>query len=469
MCSSLADGGLRCPSHIKKDLEALKLADNTGLKNAAKDAGVPIDQEWVETKVTEHVENYTREAELNEEMAEKKREELLAIHQLTMEAKNALNDPTIRDTDDFISPFHDFVAVTESLKEKLARDGDKDLSKEQALSELQNRPEFNSFDRMEEFADTTNLSAYQDSRIKGLKEKLRLQTLNLDQERLDQLHRNNPMLKKLRKKAAIANFISPMGDGTYTKEKAYEAALIEEKSRTGFTRSSQADFPETVQALHKAEVYGQQIDAKRRELNQAYESHTDNLLRQGEGVKYRYAHNAEGLILKAPESGTYRQLAYKDRLRTFNKKKEEYTALASKEYDVDNAATRFRSEVTAKAPFDNAKLKEFKTEVYNKSPEGKQIDAELREKRAQLYMTPQYRKELETQASRAAASGDIEKSTKLMARKRKLDSQAETTMGQNRLKAMSLTGVVPQGTKNVMRAQREAAPAHYRTNLANAK
>lgn len=469
MCSSLADGGLRCPSHIKKDLEALKLADDTGLKNAAKEAGVPIDQEWVETNVTEQVANYKRDAELNEEMAEKKREELLTIHQLTMDAKNALNDPTIRDTDDFISPFHDFVAVTESLREKLARDGQKDVSKEQSLSELQNRPEFNSFDRMEEFVDTTNLSAYQDSRINGLKEKLRLQTLNLDKERLDQLHRDNPMLKKLRRKAAIADFVNPMGSGSYAKDQAYATALEEEKQRTGFKRSTAEDFPETTKALQEAGVYGQQIDAKRRELNQAYESHTSNLLCKGEGVKYRYAHNAEGLILKAPESGTYRELAYKDRLRTFNKKKEEYTALASKEYDVDNTATRIRSEVTAKAPFDNEKLKEFKTAVYNKSPEAKKIDAEMRQKRVQLSMTPQYRKELETQASRAAASGNIEKSTKLMARKRKLDAQAETTMGQNRLKAMSLAGAVPQGTKNAIRAQKEAAPAHYRTNLANAK
>lgn len=464
MCNSLAEGGLRCPSHVNKDIEALKLADEAGLRTAAKEAGIPIDQKHVDEAVVQHMDLYSRQAEAHEEKEARVKESLLLAHKLTMDAKNALNDPTIRDTDDFISPYHDFVAVTDSLREKLAREGKKDPSKEEATTELKNSPEFQSFERMEEFIDTTHLSAYQDSRINTLKEKYRTQSLALDQQRLDGLHRDNPMLKKLRRKAAIADFINPMGHSTYAKDQAYATALEEEKRRKGFQRSTEADFPELTKELRQAEIYGQQIDARRREINTAFENHAYEMRRQGATVKYPYAHHAERLILKAEPSGTYRQLAYKDRLRTFNSQKATYTELASKEFNVANEEKRFRAEATEKAPFQTDRLKEFKKEVYDKTPEAKKIDAEMRQKRVQLSMTPQFRSKLETQARNTS---NPENAEKLRARKKKLDALAEKTMGENRLKAMAQTGKIPQGLKDGMKAQIQAAPAHYRTNLAN--
>jgi hypothetical protein len=467
MCSSLKDGGLRCPSHVKKDIAKLQEADERGLNNAAKEAGVPIDQEYIDSRVPAYVANYTKEAEGHSAVVEASREQLLALHKETMAAKNALDDPSVRDSDDFVSPIHDLMGVKEALAEKFSRDAKPKLSEAEALKEIKNSPELNDFDRAEEYIDTVNLIAYHNKNVHLAEAELKDRTKNLTEQRLSDLHQNNPMLKKLRKKASIAEFLNT--SSAYNKERAYEHALSEEMNRTNFKRATSYDFPETVASIKESNESLDRLRGQQSELRDAFDRNVNRLRSEGKAVKRADSYATEKLVRAAPPSGTFRELTYRDKLRSFNKLKDQYTELASKEYNVEKATAEFRAKVTAEAPFDSEKFKEFKKEVYNKSPEGKRIDAELREKRSQLYMTPQYRTEIGSQAARATASGDVEKATKLIERKRKLDAMAEATMGENRLKAISQSGTVPQEIKNVIKAQKQAAPAHYRTNLANAK
>lgn len=430
MCNSLAEGGLRCPSHVNKDIDILKQTDQANLLESAKEAGVPIDQQWVNAQVTRFSEDYTRESEGHETLVSRSKEELLALHKETMDAKNALNDPTVRDTDDFVSPLQDLANVTDSIRDKFENGGEK-KKRDDASATLKELPEFQSFEHMEEFVDTVNLYSMEKSRTEQLARNLHAEKKKLDEKRIDNLHRDNPMLAKLRKKSAIANFFRPSADSSYDKEKAYDQALLEEKRRVGFQLSTNADFPELVNKIKESENYADKILHHQRALNSKYEQHARNM---NQVIRYRSAYDVERLIKRANPSGTYRQLVYKDKLRGFNRKKDAYTALASKEYNADKEISAFRTEVIENAPFDPEKLKEHKKEVYSKTPEAQKISAELRQKRIQLSMTPAYRNDLEKQATRTA---NPETALKLRERKRKLDALAEETMGKNRLKAMA--------------------------------
>lgn len=464
MCNSLAEGGLRCPSHVNKDIDMLKKSNHENLLASAKEAGVPLDQQWVEDRVTRFSEDYMREADSHGTRVEEAKEELLALHQETMDAKNALNDPSIRDSDDFVSPLHDLANVTDSIKEKFGQDSVK-KEREDALAALTELPEFQSFEHMDEFVDTVNLYKMEANRREQLRRNLKAEMTQLDEKRLDNLHRDNPELARLRKKSAIANFFRPSADSSYDKEKAYEKALKEEQMRVGFQRSSTADFPAITKEIADSEKYSDEVLHRQRALNGKYEEHVRNrFYKENKPVTYRNPYEVETLIKKAPPSGTYRQLVYKDKLRSFNKKKDAYTALASKEYNADKEISAFRAEAASNAPLDPEKLKEFKTEVYNKTPEAKAINAELRQKRVQLSMTAAYRNDLEKQASRTS---NPETALQLREKKRKLDALAEETMGKNRLKAMAESGKVPQGVKDGIKAYKMSAPAHYRANLAN--
>ena len=470
MCSSLKDGGLRCPSHVKKDIAKLQEADERGLTNAAKEAGVPIDQGYIDSRVPVYVANYTKEAEGHSAVVEASREQLLALHKETMDAKNALEDPSVRDSDDFVSPIHDLMGVKEALASKFSRDAKTELSEADALKEIKNSPELNDFDRAEEYIDTVNLIAYHDKNVQLSEAELKDRTKNLTEQRLSELHQNNPMLKKLRKKASIAEFLNT--SSAYNKGRAYEHALSEEMNRTNFKRATSNDFPETVARIEESNESLNRLRGQQSELRNAFDRNVNRLGSEGKAVKRKDSYAAEKLVRAAPASGTFRELVYKDKVRSFNKLKGQYTELASKEYNVEKATAEFRAKVTAAAPFDSEKFKEFKNEVYNKSPEGKRIDAELREKRTQLYITPQYRAELGEKVHQLLKTGVAAKQTQAQTiheRKRKLDALAEKTMGENRLKAISQSGTVPQEIKNVIKAQKQAAPAHYRTNLANAK
>lgn len=465
MCSSLAEGGLRCPSHVKKDIAKLEQEGQTLLENEAKLAGVPLDQEYIDNRVARLTKGYRESVKEHATAVASYKEKLLDAHKEAMDAKTALEENPVND-ESFTSTANDISGLAESLVQKLSGYSKNAID---ARNEIQNRPEFTEFEHTEEYIDSFKLLDSSYERLDDFEESLVKKRKALNAEREEKLHRDNPMLKKLRSKAAIAEFLN--SSSVYDKDKVYQEALQAEKGRTGFEYAQPEDFPETVAKIKEQKIEIQQLVNQRNVLQGEFNRNVRRLQAEGKEVKYTDSYKAEELIRKSPTPGTMQEMNYRNKVRNFNKLKETYTALASMDHDVEKAKEQYRAEVTAEAPLNPEKLKTFKSEVYNKTPEAKRISAELREKRVQLSLTTQSRLELQDKATRLLNANTEEKTIQahaLLERKKKLDALAEKTMGENRLKAIMNEGISKEAKKN-LKAQKQSAPSHYRTNLANIK
>ena len=414
MCSSLADGGLRCPSHISKDIQAIHQEDSKNFNNAAKAAGVPVDQKFVTQEVAKSLESYSREAATHAE-------QLQASENNLSEAKSELAQATKN--------------LSESAPAKENPKVAKELSREESLAVaiVTKHPYFSTFDRKQDYVDNTKLLEAQSTKIFNAKKDLEEKIEKLQSEKESELHAKNPELKKLRKKAALAKFFrSSTAEG---KQEKYKEALKAAKQNPDFTAASIKDFPKDATAMQAQQKELQSLTADQKELRNSYE---ESICKQTGQDKTSVDHaSMENTIQKFPSNATATETAYQYKLRKATRIQGQQEQLASKEYNIEKATTKFHAEATSKAPFQPAKLKEYREKVYDKSPQGKKTIAALKEKNAQLSLTAKHRSDLGKQATSFAASGHTEHAAKLLAQKRKLDILAEKTMGENRLKALS--------------------------------
>lgn len=433
MCNSLADGGLRCLSHVRDDIYKLSNDYRQGLSEALVDSDVAKDPAFIARKMKAYdKENSTANpSDLNP--AELK-EKLLEAHSKAMASKQMREQD---DPDKFVSIADDLSDVKESITRFANRESKEALQKLAAerLEEFNNKPEFATFKDKDELVNTVHLIGKYQERISAAQVSLIRKVNEANESKENELSANNPILRKLRQKAKISGFFNT--ENSYNNEKYYESALREEKQRVGFTPATTADFP---QENARIESLSQEKESLKAKFNSLRKDYVQNAQKLAAANKIPHAYYAERIaedIQSHPTKASFQQLVHNENLYQFNRLKEQYTAASIKAQNPEEAKEAYRAQVTAEAPFDKKAIEKFRTEVYDKQPKTQKILKSLEEKTYQKHISPGYRRNLQQEInSNKRDIGDMKEIARLEALKRKYDAMAEAEIGKNKLKSL---------------------------------
>jgi hypothetical protein len=465
MCNSLADGGLRCLSHVQDDIQKLTTSYHKGLAEALETSDVPKDSTFIAKKMKEY-EKENSALSPSGLTAQELKEKLLEAHGKAMASKQALAQGG---PDKFVSIADDLSDVKDSLSNFTNRESHKALQKLAAerLEKFNNQPEFATFEDKEELVNTVHLLGKYQEEIGAAQTLLFKKVKAANEAKENELAATNPMLRKLRQKAKISGFFGT--ENSYSNEKTYDAALKEEKERVGFIPASKSDFTHEQAKLENLTQERARLKGKLERMRKDYIKNAEKLVSAN---KLRSAYSATRVaedIASHPTKASFQDLVHNENLYEFNRLKEQYTNASVKAQNPEEAKESYRAKVVAEAPYDKKAVEKFKTEVYNKQPKTQKILTSLEEKTQQKYISAGYRRNLQDEIlSNKRDIGDIKEIARLEALKKKYDTLAEIEIGKNRLKSIEQNGI-SQGIKDVIQAQKQSFPAHYRKNLSKTK
>lgn len=433
MCNSLADGGLRCLSHVQEDIQRLKTSYHQGLAEALETSDVPKDSTFIAQKMAEYDKEKSAPSPSGLTAPEIK-EKLLAAHGKAMASKQALAEGG---ANKFVSIADDISDVKESLSNFTNRESNEALQKLAAerLEEFNNKPEFSTFKDKDELVNTVHLIGKYQEEISASKTALWKKVDSANEAKENELAAVNPILRKLRQKAKISNFFGT--ENSYNKEKAYEAALKEEKERVGFTPVTQSDFPQENARIERFTQERSRLKEKLEIMKKDYVSNAQKLVTANKIPHAYFATRVVEDITSHPTKASLQQLAHNENLYEFNRLKDQYTTASLKAEDPQEAKEVYRAKVISEAPYSKKAVEKFTTEVYDKQPKTQKILRSLEEKTQQKYISAGYRRNLTQEIySNKRDIGDMKEIARLEALKRKYDALAEIEIGKNKLKSL---------------------------------
>lgn len=434
MCNSLADGGLRCFSHVQEDIKKLTESYHKGLADALSESSVAKDETYINSKMQEY-ENGTQSADAQAQFVAELKEKMLEAHSKAMVTKKELTESG---GDKFISVADDLSEVKESLLKLNNKSSAAALEKlaEDRKRELNERPDFSSFKDKEELVNTVHLITKYNEEIGKAESQLWKKVDDANKEKESEIVAANPILKKLRQKAKLSEFFNT--ENSYSNEKSYEAALVEEKRRVGFTPVNKASFVQESARINKLNQEREQLKVKLQSMKKDYSENAQRLAEKRVIPHAYFIDRIDAEIKDHPTNASFEELAHNENVYQFKRLKEKYISESSTLQNPQEAKGKYHAKVVSEAPYDKKAVEDFKAKVYNKDPKTVKILKSLEEKTQQKYISAGYRNNLQQQIlSNQRDIGDMEEDARLRALKKKYDTLAEIEIGKNRLKSLA--------------------------------
>lgn len=434
MCNSLADGGLRCLSHVQEDIQKLTESYQKGLAEELSSSDVSKDENYINRKMQEYKQNNPTPEDPAKFVAELK-EDLLAAHSKAMASKKELSEGG---SEPFVSIADDLSDIKDSIASLGNKSSTEALAKlaEDRKRELNERPDFATFKDKDELVNTVHLIAKYNEEIGQATSQLWKKVDNANNDKESELVASNPILKKLRQKAKVSEFFNT--ENSYSNEKIYNEALNEEKRRVGFEPVTKASFAQESAYIDKLNQERDQLKGKLQSMKKEYQENAQRLADKKLIPHAYFLDRIDSEIESHPTKATFKELVHNENVYQFKRLKEKYISASSSLQNPTDEKEKYRAKVTSEAPYDKKAVETFKNEVYNKKPKTIKILQSLEEKTAQKHISPGYRKQLQNQInSNQRDVGDMEEDARLRALKKKYDTLAEIEIGKNRLKSLT--------------------------------
>ena len=434
MCNSLADGGLRCLSHVREDIQRLSDEYRTGFAEALEKSEVEKDSVYIENKMQAY-EDSQKTPEEQAQLVSELKEKLMSAHAEALEYKGKLAESQ---NDGFVSVVDDLSDIKDSLTKLSGKDTEKRLKElsDARLKELAERPDFESFKDKEELVNTVHLITKYNEEIGKAGTSLWKKVNEANELKEKELIDSNPILKKLRNKSKVSGFFNT--ENSYYNEKSYQKAVQEEKARIGFQPATENDFPKHQEAISKLRDEKEALQEKLEFMKKDYQENAQRISDHKNVPHSYFVGRIEHAIKDNPTTATFEELSYKEKVFKFKNLKEKYVSESLKLQNPEERKAKYRDQVTSQAPYDKKALETFKKEVYNKAPKTEKLLKTLEEKTQQKYISAGYRSNLQQEIySNKRDIGDMKEIARLEALKKKYDTLAEIEIGKNRLKSLA--------------------------------